>query len=160
MFDAPRCALKRHGHERTILFYALAMCEATHAEVMGATEVTDTAKARAQACRLAGEISSYRPACPGTPIYVIAHSAGSRVALESTRWLPPDSVDRIILLAPAVSADYDLRPGLGTARWSVDVFTSRRDRFILGLGTALVGTADAKFATPLPRPARFHPPPL
>lgn len=78
----------------------------------------------------------------------MAHSAGAMVTLESTRWLLPDSVDRIILLAPAVSADYDLRQTLVPARLGVDVFTSKRDRFYLGLGTAVVGTADGKIGRP------------
>jgi pimeloyl-ACP methyl ester carboxylesterase len=125
---------------------------------LGVADMTDTANARAQACRLAKEISAYRKTCPGMPIYVIAHSAGSMVALESTQHLPPDSVDRIILLAPAVSADYDLRRALGTARLGMDVFTSKRDRFYLGLGTALVGTADGKFGSPAAGRVGFDPP--
>ena len=78
----------------------------------------------------------------------MAHSAGAMVTLESTRWLAPDSVDRIILLAPAVSVDYDLRRALQTSRLGMDVYTSKRDRFYLGLGTALVGTADGMLGSP------------
>jgi hypothetical protein len=115
---------------------------------MGVADMTDTANARAQAYRLAGEIRSYRLSYPNTPIQVIAHSAGAMVALESTQWLAPDSVHRIILLAPAVSTDYDLRRALGTTRLGVDVFSSRRDRFYLGLGVAMVGTADGKLGVP------------
>jgi len=115
---------------------------------LGVADMKNTANARAQAYRLAGEINSYRTSYPNTPIYLVAHSAGAMVALESTQWLAPDSVDRIILLAPAVAADYDLRRALGTARWGVDVFTSKRDRFYLGLGVAIVGTADGKFGRP------------
>ena len=56
--------------------------------------------------------------------------------------LPPDSVDRIILLAPSVCTSYDLRPALRTARHGIDVFYSTEDRVILGLGMRIVGTAE------------------
>src|SRR5206468_13121931 len=82
------------------------------------------------------------------------------VALEATRCLEPDSLERIILLAPAVSADYDLRPALVAARSGIDVFTSKRDRLYLGLGPRLVGTADGKFFVPPAGRVGFDPPPL
>ncbi len=70
------------------------------------------------------------------------------VALTSAQWLPSDSLERMVLLAPAVSADFDLRRALAASRLSVDVFTSERDTFWLGLGTAVVGTADGKLGAP------------
>ncbi len=115
---------------------------------LGVADMTDIAHARAQAHRLAEQVSWYRANYPTTPVYVIAHSAGTMVALESTQWLAPDSIERIVLLAPAVSADYDLRRALSTARQGIDVFTSRRDRLFLGLGTGVVGTADGKRGVP------------
>jgi hypothetical protein len=60
--------------------------------------------------------------------------------------LPPDSVERMVLLAPAVSATYDLRPALASCRRGVDVFYSGRDWAALGIGTALVGTADRRWS--------------
>ena len=56
--------------------------------------------------------------------------------------LPPDGVDRIVLLAPSVCMAYDLRPALRTARCGIDVFHSSQDRLILGLGMLIVGTAE------------------
>src|SRR5205807_2637254 len=64
------------------------------------------------------------------------------VVLAAAEALPPDSVDRIVLLAPAVSSAYDLRPALACARGGVDVFYSARDWAFLGLGVELLGTAD------------------
>src|SRR5437899_11691170 len=81
--------------------------------------------------RLAERIASVRQAAPQWPIYVVAHSAGSAVALGAAAELPPDTIDRIILLAPAVPADYDLRPALRSVRLEIDVFTSRADRWYL-----------------------------
>jgi pimeloyl-ACP methyl ester carboxylesterase len=92
--------------------------------------------------RLACQIRANRQACPGQAIYLVGHSAGAAVVLAAAEALPPDSVDGIVLLAPSISADYDLRPALRTTRNGIDVYYSRRDWFYLGLGIALVGTAD------------------
>jgi pimeloyl-ACP methyl ester carboxylesterase len=77
---------------------------------------TDWRHAREEGCRLAGQIASYRQACPGQAIYLVAHSAGSGVALTAAAAAPPGSVNRVILLAPSVSTDYDLRPALRGTR--------------------------------------------
>ena len=58
--------------------------------------------------------------------------------------MPPGSLERIVLLAPAVSNEYDLRPALRTSRQGIDVFTSRRDLGALALATGVVGTADRR----------------
>ena len=115
--------------------------------------MTDIGHARAQAYRLAGQVNWYRTNYPDEPLYVIAHSAGTMVALEATQWLAPDSIERIILLAPAVSSDYDLRRALVTARLGVDVFASERDRFWFG-------TADGKRGGPAAGRVGFDAPAL
>jgi pimeloyl-ACP methyl ester carboxylesterase len=93
-------------------------------------------------CKLAGEIAAYRQAHPQGKVYLIAHSAGSAVCLAAAEALPPDSIERIVLLSPSIASDYDLRPSLRSAREGIDVFCSRRDIWQLGLGVALLGTAD------------------
>ena len=93
-------------------------------------------------------------------VYVLAYSAGTHVALEATRCLEPNSLERMVLLAPAVSATYDLRPALSAARQGVDVFTSQRDRLSLGAGTWIVGTADGKRGVPPAGRVGFDMPPL
>jgi pimeloyl-ACP methyl ester carboxylesterase len=143
--EAPRAVIRAVNETKLPLY--VRSFDWTLGNNLGVADMTDTANSRAQAYRLAQEIISYRANYPDTPLYVMAHSAGTMVALESTQWLAPDSVERIILLAPAVAADYDLRRALSTARQGVDVFTSKRDRLYLGLGTRMVGTADGKFGT-------------
>jgi pimeloyl-ACP methyl ester carboxylesterase len=118
----------------------------THGRNRGLADVVDAPYARCQGQLLAEEICRYRSAYPGIPIYVVAFSAGGYVALTAAEHLPADSVERIILLAPSVSACYDLRPALACARLGVDAFTSERDRFYLGLGTRVIGTSDRKHA--------------
>jgi len=136
---------------------AVAKCQAplcvrsftwTHGIGRGVADMTDVEHARAQGQRLAAEIGALRATCPEMPIYVVAYSAGAHVALEAAHCLEPNSLERIVLLAPAVSADYDLRPALSAARQGVDAFTSKRDRLYLGLGVRVVGTADGKRHVP------------
>ncbi len=97
--------------------------------------------------RLAGAILAWRQCYPHFELNIVSHSAGSAVTLAAAEALPPDSVDHILLLAPAVSCCHDLRPALRSARQGVDVFYSERDRVILGLGIALLGPADRQLGT-------------
>ncbi|MCI0680955.1 MAG: lysophospholipase [Gemmataceae bacterium] len=132
----------------------------THGRGRGVADMTDVDHARAQGRRLAQQVACHRAQCPNLPIHVLAYSAGTHVALEAAHWLEPDSVERIVLLAPAVSADYDLRPALRAARQGVDAFTSEQDRLYLGLGTRIVGTADGKRGVPPAGRVGFDMPPL
>jgi pimeloyl-ACP methyl ester carboxylesterase len=97
-----------------------------------------------QGAQLAAQVAAHHQACRDRRIYLIGHSAGCAVVLAAAEMLPPDSIDRIILLAPSVCTTYDLHPALRTARYGIDVFHSSRDRFILGLCMRLVGTADQR----------------
>ncbi len=96
----------------------------------------------AEGRRLAGRILALREERPGQRLIVIAHSAGAGVALAAARCLPPDTVDRIVLLGPALSHTCDLRPLLNCSRQGVDVFYSQRDWYYLGVSVTLLGTAD------------------
>ncbi len=102
----------------------------------------DYRHARCAGVALAARVAAYRQTSPASRIYLIGHSAGSAVVLTAAEQLPPGSVDRIVLLAPAVSSRYDLRPALRCARDGIDVFSSERDLAILGLGVSIVGTTD------------------
>jgi pimeloyl-ACP methyl ester carboxylesterase len=116
----------------------------THGQGRGLADVIDVDYARCQGRLLAEEVCRYRRAYPGVPIYLVGFSAGSTVALAAAEQLPPDTLERIVLLAPSVSAGYDLRGALASARQGLDAFTSERDRFYLGLGTTVIGTSDGK----------------
>src|SRR5919198_4530808 len=89
------------------------------------TDHVDHANQRAQGCRLAALVAARRRDCPGAAVYLVGHSAGAAVVLAAAESLPPGSVERVVLLAPSVSYDYDLRPALRAARLGVDAFTSR-----------------------------------
>lgn len=104
---------------------------------------TDWEYSKRQGERLAAAILARKEQEPGRRVVLVAHSAGCAVALAAGDALPPDSIDRTILLAPSVSTGYDLRPSLLAAREGLDVFCSRKDWLALGLGVRMVGTADA-----------------
>jgi pimeloyl-ACP methyl ester carboxylesterase len=92
--------------------------------------------------RLAGQVGMLRQQWPGGEIYLVGFSAGCGVILQAAEALPGDCVDRVLLLSPSVSADYDLRPALRASRQGIDVFYSERDLWQLGIGISIVGTAD------------------
>lgn len=103
---------------------------------------TDWNHARMQGARLAAAIRDRRAREPNRRVVVVAHSAGCAVALTAAEVLPPDTIDRMILLAPSVSSGYDIRPALWSAREGVDVFCSKKDWIALGFVTRVVGTVD------------------
>lgn len=93
------------------------------------------------------------------PIYVLAQSGGCPLVQVAVESLPADIVDRIILLAPPCTADYDLTATLRCARESVNVVYSPHDRFILGVCTYLFGTSDRRWTlTPAAGRVGFRPP--
>jgi pimeloyl-ACP methyl ester carboxylesterase len=116
----------------------------THGVGHGLRDVRDADHARRQGGLLAAEVACLRAAFPGVPVSLVAYSAGSGVALAAAERLPPDSLERVVLLAPAVSACYDLTRALASARAGIDAFSSERDWLWLGIGTAIVGSADGR----------------
>jgi hypothetical protein len=122
-------------------------------------DMRDQEHSRCQGEALAAEVSRYHVSYPGIPVYLVGFSAGSVVVLTAAERMPVDSLERIVLLAPAVSAGYDIRRALASARGGMDVFTSQRDRLWLGLGTGVVGTADGT-RDPAAGRVGFQPPPL
>lgn len=100
---------------------------------------------RRQAQRLADMVTIAHERYPALPVYLIGHSAGCAVCLEATRHLRPNSVERIVLLAAAVSPTYDLGPALTCSRKGIDSFTSRQDWVTLGIAMRVFGTTDRKW---------------
>src|SRR5204863_8018990 len=62
--------------------------------------------------QLASAVLAQRAACPNGRVVIVTHSAGAAVTLAAADCLPDHSVDRIIMLAPAVSPGCDVRPAL------------------------------------------------
>jgi pimeloyl-ACP methyl ester carboxylesterase len=91
--------------------------------------------------RLAGHVAAIRKDAPNAHIFFVGHSAGTRVVLAAAEMLPEKSVDRIILLASAVSYSYDLTGALKASRYGIDHFYSTEDG-ILDSAVEHKGTAD------------------
>jgi len=91
---------------------------------------------------LSSTIAEYRKSNPNHRIYIVAKSAGTAVALNALAKLPEDTVDRVILMSPAVSPTFPLVDSLRAVRGDVISFCSARDVLFLHLGTSLFGTAD------------------
>ena len=96
------------------------------------------AQGRELAVRVAADHREY----PCRRVHLVGHSAGCAVVLAAAGQLPPNSIDRIILLSASVCATYDLRPALKATRVGIDGFHSDKDRWVLGFGVKIVGTTE------------------
>jgi pimeloyl-ACP methyl ester carboxylesterase len=92
--------------------------------------------------QLADQIVEWRKDHPHSHIVLIAHSAGAGVVVGALARLPgPTQVGPVILLAPALSPDFDLRPALKHTNL-IHVFYNPADEFWQGWGPTIFGTYD------------------
>jgi pimeloyl-ACP methyl ester carboxylesterase len=95
-----------------------------------------------KADELAAEVARIKREDPDRPVYLVGKSGGTGVVLLAAERLPPETLERIILLSSAVSPAYDLRPALRATRGEIVSFYSSLDRFVLGWGTTQFGSID------------------
>ncbi len=134
-----RCAAREDGWPLDVVTFVW-----SHGYLRNLADHTDYANVRARGHELAGRVEEQRRLRPDIPVSLVGHSSGSAVVLAAAEELPAGSLDRIVLLAPAVSYDYDLRPALKTVRGGLDNFYSREDRFWLGAIPVVFGTTDSQ----------------
>jgi len=80
---------------------------------------------------------------PDRRIILTSHSGGTGIAVWALEKLPDDvRVDTVILLASALSPEYDLTPALRHVRGKMYAVTSATDALVLGVGTKTFGTID------------------
>lgn len=102
---------------------------------------------RAEARRLVAKIVDYQDRHPGRPVFLVGHSGGAGMALLTAEGMPPGyQIDGIVLLAAAVSQDYDLRPALAKTRRGIWSYHSSGDVALLVAGTTMFGTHDGVHA--------------
>ena len=100
---------------------------------------------RKLAADLAARIADYCRTHPHQAITIIGNSGGGGMAIFVCEALPKDvQVDRVILLAAAISPEYDLTPTLAHCRRGLVNFYSEGDWFDAGILTILFGTMDRK----------------
>jgi pimeloyl-ACP methyl ester carboxylesterase len=105
-------------------------------------DLTDVTNRDAQARQIAATVDAFRSEQPGDPVFLVAKSGGTGVVIRALEHLDPDAVDRVVLLAPAISPTYDLSRALRAVRGEMVVFWSPLDVFVLGAGTRIFGTMD------------------
>jgi pimeloyl-ACP methyl ester carboxylesterase len=106
------------------------------------SDLTDAENLDRQAGRVAGSIRKFRAEHPGEPVFLVGKSGGAGVAVRALERLDAGDVERVVLLAPALSPGYDLAAALRAVRREIVVFWSPLDVVILGAGTGLFGTID------------------
>lgn len=82
---------------------------------------------------------------PKLQITLTSHSGGTGIAVWALEKLPPGlHVRTLVLLASALSPDYDLTAALKHVSGNACVYYSENDTLVLGAGTQLFGTIDGK----------------
>jgi pimeloyl-ACP methyl ester carboxylesterase len=79
---------------------------------------------------------------PSIPIFLVGRSGGAALVIHTAEQLPPQSLERIILLSAGLSSGYDLRPALQAVRGEIVSFYSKNDQLVLNWGTRTFGTCD------------------
>jgi pimeloyl-ACP methyl ester carboxylesterase len=98
-----------------------------------------------EAGKIAQKIIRYQARHPNRPVHIIGHSGGGGVAVLALEALPSDhAIASAILLAPAISPEYDLRKALRRTQQGVWNFYSRYDVGFLKAGTMFMGTMDGQ----------------
>jgi pimeloyl-ACP methyl ester carboxylesterase len=96
--------------------------------------------ARQSGAALARVIANLRRIAPQRPVHVIAHSLGARVACAAIERLAKGDIDRVVLLAAALSVDEARRAAASPAghqATSVNVSGAENGIFAIGLRLAL-----------------------
>ena len=109
----------------------------------GVPALTNVARHHEQAKLLAERLVAVSQASPGVPIVLTAHSGGTGIAIEALEQLPTDvKVRTLVLLASALSPEYDLTRALRHVGGRAISLYSEYDTIVLGTGTRTFGTYD------------------
>lgn len=98
-----------------------------------------------EARKVAGLIVERLKEDPKARITLTSHSGGTGIAVWALEKLPEGAqVQTLVLLASALSPEYDLSAALKHVRGKAYVYYSENDTIVLGAGTQLFGTIDGK----------------
>ena len=116
------------------------------------------ARNQIEAQLIADKITEIHRRQPERPILITSHSGGTGLAVWALEKLPADvQVERVILLASALSPQYDLSLALSHVRGHMYNFWSNQDVTVLSTGTTIFGTIDG-VKTPAAGFVGFTPP--
>ncbi len=100
---------------------------------------------RLMGLKFARTLLSFRRTHPDTRIHVLAYSGGAGIAAFACEALKGRRViNTLVLACPAISPRYNMASALRATERTYTLI-SRRDRYLLGIGTRLLGTTDRKF---------------
>jgi len=98
-----------------------------------------------QSQRIQEKILAYQARYPNRPVFLIGHSGGGAMALQTLAELPEKTqICGAILLGAAMSPAYQVQAALRHVERKVWNFTSFADCLFLGLMTGVVGTFDGR----------------
>ena len=94
----------------------------------------------------AARLAEYQAAHPGSPLTLLSYSGGAMAAIMAAERMPAGTaVDRVVLLSPGVSPDYDLTRMLANVRDQAIVYWSPKEAQVGGLLLQWCGTVDGNF---------------
>ncbi len=105
-------------------------------------DLTNAGNRDAKARLVAEEVAAFRVKAPGAPVFLVGKSGGTGVVVKALEQLPEGAVEIAVLIAPALSPNYDLTAALRAVRREMVVFWSPLDVIVLGAGTRIFGTID------------------
>lgn len=105
-------------------------------------DLTDEENHQLHSAAIARRVEGFLAQHPGAPVYLVGKSGGTGLVVWALERLPEASVERAILLSPALSPSYDLSNAFRALRRELVVFHSPLDLVLLGAGTSLFGTVD------------------
>jgi pimeloyl-ACP methyl ester carboxylesterase len=94
---------------------------------------------------IAAQIVTFQDQFPGRPVTLVGHSGGAAMAVLVLEALPDERrVSSAVLLAAAISPDYDLTQALARTDYGITNFYSWGDVPHLVVGTLALGTVDRR----------------
>jgi pimeloyl-ACP methyl ester carboxylesterase len=105
-------------------------------------DLSDVANHEAQSRWVVEQVRAWLEREPSKPVFLVGKSGGTWIVVKALEGLPGESVEAVVLLAPAISPDYDLSKALRAVGREMVSFWSPLDVVVLGAGTWLFKTAD------------------
>jgi hypothetical protein len=105
-------------------------------------DLTDVANHEAHSRSIVEQVLGWHARYPSRPVFLVGKSGGTWLVVKALEGLPADSVEAVVLLAPAISPGYDLSKALRAVAREMVAFWSPLDLIVLGAGTWAFKTAD------------------
>ena len=105
-------------------------------------DLTDVTNHEARSRAIVEQVQDWREHHPSKPVFLVGKSGGTWIVVKALEGLPVSSVEAVVLLAPAISPDYDLTRALRAVGREMVAFWSPLDLIVLGAGTWVFRTAD------------------